>query len=189
MGTRKVPPSTAPLEERIQLEVPYRLWYVARFPLDRMGGKLDKDPSEAPWLHGLYDDIRRTGAFRNPVIVWNHHSHRLTGKQPEWLLRAGSNRVWCAEQLGWKDVPAIVTTTGEIPPHESVVEPIWPRDIPWYFKDPGVIWANDHGIGLIGVDRPEHTYAEWRETWVNDGLTATNKYNRGRLINPMKDDA
>ena len=43
MATRKVPPGTSPLEERIQEEVPFDIYYVAHFPIWRIGGKLDKD--------------------------------------------------------------------------------------------------------------------------------------------------
>jgi hypothetical protein len=173
--------------------VDYDLWYVPTFPLDRMGGKLDKDPEDIPWIMGLLADIERAGRFRNPVIVWNHHPNRLTGKQPEWLLRAGSNRVWCAEQLGWDTVPAVVSTRGEIPPiqilfHDPIGVTLRPINDPLtlddYFPDGGKLWANEHGFGLLAAPKPEITYAGYQGAL----LSATENYGRTKIINPLKDD-
>jgi hypothetical protein len=176
VGTRIVPPSEAPFEARIQETVPYQLWYVPYFPLDRLGGKLDKDAQQNPWLQGLYEDLKREPRFRNPVIVWNHHPHR-GGKQPEWLLRAGSNRVWCAEQLKWTAVPALVSTVpNEVPPGKQM-DLIEPREMELFLGDPGKIWANDQGFGLYGVHRPEDMYSEYTES----DLPATRIYKRTRI--------
>lgn len=185
MATRKVPPGLAPVEERIQEEVPFDIWYVPHFPIYRIGGQLDKDPEVHPWLQGLYDDIKSEGALRNPVIIWNHHKHRGT-KQPKWLIRAGSNRLWCADQIGWKSVPAIVTThlLEGLPPSVRGTR-VAPRDMERYFKDPGVLWANEHGIGLLQAAKPEVTYADAK---VRD-LKATGKHGgRRKLINPLFED-
>ena len=179
VGTRIVPPSAAPLEDRIQEAVPYHLWRCPAFPIALLGGRLDKDPQQTPWLQGLYEDLERAGRFRNPVFVWNHHANRLTGKQPEWLLRAGSNRVWCAEQLGWTSVPALVSTAtcSEIPPSASWA--LTPRELEEYLNDPGVCWANDYGFGLLGVHRPEDMYAEFTES----SLQATHHHRKTRFPN------
>lgn len=179
MGTRVVPSSTDPVEVRIQETVPYQLWYCPRFPIAKIGGKLDKDPAEIPWIQGLYEDIKADPVLRNPVIIWNHHANRLTGKQPEWLLRAGSNRIWCVEQLGWPLVPAIVSTAGDPLPFPCIGTPIAPREIESYFNDPGVIWANDAGFGLLAAARPEETYAAFTES----DLPATHRYGRAAFPN------
>ena len=182
MSTREIPSGGASEEVRIRSEdVWFDLWYVPAFPLALMGGKLDKDPVHAPWIVGLLEDIRAAGAFRNPVVVWNHHSHRLIGKQPFWMLRAGSNRVWCAEQLGWQTVPAVVSTVkGEKPPASSFhrISPLTVQD---YFPDGGQVWANQFGFGLLQAKRPEVTYADYVPTHAEiAGLQATD-YNRSRL--------
>ena len=176
MGKRIVPASQQPMEGRIQQYVPYNLWYCPCFPIAELGGKLDKDPTEMEWLQGLYDDLKESNRFRNPVFVWNHHPNRLTGKQPQWLLRAGSNRIWCAEQLGWETVPALVSTVPtDKPPCEAIM--VAPRYMEQYLNDPGVIWANDYGFGLLAVDRPEETYKEAK----NRHLEATTNYGRDRI--------
>jgi hypothetical protein len=182
MGTRKVPGSADTEENRIKCCVPFRLWYCPNFPLPLIGGKLDKDPQEMPWLQGLYEDIRDSGELRNPLIVWNHHELRGT-KQPEWLIRAGSNRLWCCEQLGWETVPAVVST---VEPHRKPCAGIQikPRDIPSLFRDAGVIWANEHGFGLLAANKPEDLYSHFTES----DLPATGKHGgRRKIINPMID--
>ena len=184
MGTRLVPGSSQSEDIRVLEYVPYHLWYVPYFPLGTLGGKLDKDPESAPRLQGLYDDIKQAGYLRNPVFVWNHHRNRLTGKQPEWLLRAGSNRVWCCEQLGWDTVPALVSTVGEeLPPAGAKwgspdMVRITPRTLADYLKDPGVIWANEHGFGLLKAARPEETYADAE----NRHLAPTTHHGRSKII-------
>jgi hypothetical protein len=177
MATRIVPGGEGPLEERIQCDVPYSLWHIPQFPINMLGGRLDKDPEKDTWLQGLYEDLKSSETFRNPVFVWNHHAGRLTGKQPSWLLRAGSNRVWCAEQLGWTHVPAIVSTVGEAPTKDA--EEIAPYAMESYLNDPGVCWANDYGFGLLQVARPEDTYAENTTT----NLRKTTHHLRTRLDN------
>ncbi len=179
MATRIVPGSQQPLEERIQEEVPYDLYFVPDFPISTLGGRLDKDPDAMPWLQGLYDDIKAEGGFRNPVVVWNHHPNRLTGKQPAWLLRAGSNRVWCAEQLGWDTVPAVVSVVDTPacwnPPRTWVQ--VTPRQVQDLFTDGGKIWANDYGFGLLAAPKPEETYADAE----NRHLVATSDHKRTKF--------
>lgn len=182
MATRLIPAGEEPDEARILPEkVWFDLWYVPAFPLAEMGGRLDKDPASAPWLLGLKADIAAKGRFLNPVIVWNHHDHRLTGKQPMWMLRAGSNRVWCAEQLGWQSVPAVVSTVkGERPPAGSFhrISPLTVQD---YFPDGGRIWANEHGFGLLQAKRPEVTYAEYVPTQPEIEALQATAHHRTRL--------
>ncbi len=176
MGTRIVPSSSGSLEERIQETVPYKLYYAPAFSVAQIGGKLDKDPEEAPWLQGLYEDIKEEGTFRNPLIVWNHHANRLIGKQPYFLVRAGSNLLWCAEQLGWDYVPAIVSS--EFPLHG--LHEIRPRELQEYFPDGGKIWANDVGFGLLAAKKPEETYKDSTCTT----LKATTHHKRVKIISP-----
>lgn len=182
MASRQIPAGEGPEEARILPEkVWYDLWYVQAFPLAEMGGRLDKDESNYHWLLGLKADIQAEGRFRNPVIVWNHHEHRLTGKQPAWMLRAGSNRVWCAEQLGWTHVPAVVSTVkGEVPPAVSFhrISPLTVQD---YFPDGGRIWANEHGFGLLQAKRPEVTYAEYVPTQTEIEALQATAHHRTRL--------
>ncbi len=179
MGTAIVPSSAAPHEDRVLERVPYRLWYCPEFPVYRLGGKLDKDPQQNPWLQGLYDDLEESGALRNPVIVWNHHENRKRGKQPSWLLRAGSNRIWCVEQLGWATVPAVVSTeSGNCP--ETRCTRIWPRQIEGHFTDGGKIWCNDVGFGLLAAKKPEVTYADNISTL----LQKTDTHGRTKIIAP-----
>lgn len=182
MATRQIPAGEEPEELRVEPEkVWYDLWFVPEFPLAEMGGKLDKDVEQAPWLLGLLADIRAEGWFRNPVVVWNHHDHRLTGKQPFWMLRAGSNRVWCAEQLGWGYVPAVVSTVkGEVPPARSFFR-IAPKHVQERFPDGGVIWANDFGFGLLQAKRPEVTYAAYAPSAAELAAVRPTAYNRERL--------
>lgn len=186
MGKAKVPNSKDPKEVRIQKRVPYLIAYAHRFPVERLGGKLHKDPEQLTYLHGLIEDLKAEGRMRNPVIVWNHHPLRGT-KQPEWLLRAGSNRVWCAEQLGWTHVPALVTYWPE--DRNRLPKRIVPTD-PWHLemwlKDPGVMWANDYGIGLIGVHKPEDMYKDApRSELLNELKHDT--YPEDRPPDPLKD--
>ena len=182
MGEAKVPSSQVPHDDRVDACVPYNLWWCPRFPVIKIGGLLDKDPDDKPWLQGLYDDIEEAGVIRNPIIIWNHHSMR-GGKQPEWLLRAGSNRMWCVEQLGWSTVPAVVSTVhNELPPADSRINyTIYARDIESYFPDGGRIWANKHGFGLLRAKLPEVTYAEIK----NRILRKTENHQRNKIINPL----
>ena len=178
----------APVEERVQTSVPYRLWYCPEFPLAQLGGKLDKDIEEMPWIMGLLDDIRRSGELRNPVIVWNHHAHRLTGKQPMWLLRAGSNRTWCVEQLGWLTLPAVVSTAPDERPANMPYREIAPVEVQTYFQDGGMIWANDHGFGLQMAKKPEITYAEYEANSAEIADITPTNHRRSKIINPMLGD-
>jgi hypothetical protein len=57
-----------------------------------------------PFLPGLLEDIRQRGMV-NPLIVLNH---RGPGYHP-YAVSTGVNRLWCARQLGWQTVPALVT--------------------------------------------------------------------------------
>ncbi len=184
MGTREVPSVDWSEEDRVQETVPFHLWYVAEFPVATIGGKLDKDVQATPWIMGLLADIRDTGYLRNPLIIWNHHPNRGI-KQPIWLLRAGSNRMWCVEQLGWKTVPAVVTTAslGQLPPGVRGFE-IKPRDMQSYFKDGGIIWANEHGFGLQLAKPPEKTYQNHKSTSAElAGIKATS-HRRDKIIRP-----
>lgn len=191
MGKSKVPSGDAPDYERVQPErVWYGLWIVPQFPLRVLGGKLDKDVSAAPWLLGLKDDIAKTRYLRNPVIVWNHHPLRGK-KQPYWLLRAGSNRLWCVEQLGWTHVPAVVSTA--TPEDAAWIDsiggdPVHPSMLEGYFPDGGNIWANEHGFGLLRAKKPEVTYAAYVPT--NSELADVKPTSHGviKLHNPMLDD-
>jgi hypothetical protein len=187
MGTRLIPAVDWPIEKRIQARVPYHLWYVPRFPVSSIGGKLDKEIEERPWLLGLLRDIERTGHLRNPLIIWNHHPNRLTGKQPEWLLRAGSNRMWCVEQLGWKYVPAVVSTVGaEIPPSDGVREVLEPKDVQPLFEDGGRIWVNEHGFGLQAAKAPEVTYADYDPTEADKAALKPTDHKRSKIIAPWQ---
>lgn len=187
MGTRKIPSGDDPREIILPDEIQYRFWYCPHFPVETLGGRLDKDIEEVPWILGLLEDIRAEGRFRNPINVWNHHESRGK-KQPTWLLRAGSNRIWCAEQLGWTSVPAVVSTAwSERCPHYVEARPIQPMDLPSFFPDGGRIWANKHGWGLLRAPKPELTYdgfvpdkpPQLREL-EHKGLT--------KVINPLRED-
>jgi len=193
MGTNKIPSGAAPLEQRVEPhKVWYGLWYVRNFPVARLGGKLDKDPSERPWIMGLLADLKKTGRFFNPVIVWNHHPLRGR-KQPYWLLRAGSNRIWCAEQLGWTHVPAIVS----VDPHDELAdrhmmvvhgEPISPGSVQSYFVDGGNIWANEHGFGLLRAKKPEDTYAQYIPTSTELSELRPTEHGCVKIMNPLVDE-
>ena len=190
MAKAKVPPGDAPEELRIEPEkVGFDLWYVERFPVARLGGRLDKDPEANPWVLGLLDAIRREGRLLNPVIVWNHHPMR-GGKQPEWLLRAGSNRVWCAEQLGWTHVPAVVSTARTDLMARIIVtglapQPVAPENLQSLFPDGGSLWANEHGFGLLRAKKPEVTYADYRPTREELAAVRETDHGRDRIVNPM----
>lgn len=161
------------------------------FPLAALGGKLDKDVAERPWILGLKADIAAHGNLKNPVIVWNHHPLRGK-KQPYWLLRAGSNRVWCAEQLGWKDVPAVVS----VDPAETL--PSWlvsrlghklePLKVQAWFLDGGNIWANEHGFGLLRAKAPEVTYAGYAPTATELAAVVPTNHGQIKLTNPLVDE-
>jgi hypothetical protein len=186
MGKQKVPPGDAPEELRIEpAKVWYALWYVERFPVSALGGKLDKDPDERPWIMGLLADLRAEGRFKNPVIVWNHHPLRGR-KQPYWLLRAGSNRVWCAEQLEWTHVPAIVSTAPGEPEPRGAVR-IWPKDLQEHFPDGGNIWANEHGFGLLRAKKPEETYAAYCPSASELASVKPTEHHLDKIINPLLD--
>lgn len=182
MGVQLIPSSSSHEELRINESVPYRIYYTPAFPLSKLNGKLDKDYQGAQkWIMGLLADIREAGCFRNPVIVWQHHKTRGV-KQPHWLLRAGSNRVWCAEQLGWTHVPAVVTTDTDPLDFLADYEEIYPRDLPRYFPDGGKPWANDFGIGLLAAKKPEETYASY-EADPRELLSVTpTEHNRQKII-------
>ena len=180
MGIAKVPSSQVPHDERVAEEVDYNLFWCPRFPICFIGGMLDKDPDEHEWLQGLYDDILESGELRNPIIIWNHHPERGR-KQPLWLLRAGSNRMWCIEQLGWKYVPAVVSTRAPTVPPANDASRIKPRQIESYFPDGGNIWCNEHGFGLLRAKSPEITYAEIS----NRTLRKTDNHKRRKIINPL----
>jgi hypothetical protein len=42
----------------------------------------------------------------NPIVVLNHRNPAEWERSWVWV---GANRVWCARQLGWAHVPALVT--------------------------------------------------------------------------------
>ena len=188
MGTNKIPPGDAPYDERVHPDrVWYQFWYVPRYPLHCLNGKLDKDPAGTqPWIMGLLAAIRQDGYLKNPVIVWNHHPLRGS-KQPTWLLRAGSNRVWCAEQLGWTHVPAIVSTVpGEAPPAQNYR--IEPDAVQSYFVDGGNIWANEHGFGLLRAKKPEVTYSQYIPTSTELSELKSTDHHLQKIINPISVD-
>lgn len=189
MASRLVPPGTAEPEARIEpVKVWYDLWYVPFFPVQQLGGRLDKDVEANPWLLGLLEDIRSEGRLRNPVVVWNHHAHRLTGKQPAWMLRAGSNRIWCVEQLGWEVVPAVVSTArGEFPPASSYRR-IYPTSLDAQFPDGGVCWANEHGWGLLQAKKPEVTYANYTPDPAQLAAIRPTNYGMTRWNTPFEAD-
>lgn len=188
MGIHKIPPHTAPLDVRVVPEkVWFSLWFVPQFPLALLNGKLDKDVTERPWIMGLLADIRQAGVFRNPVVVWNHHPNRLTGKQPAFLLRAGSNRVWCAEQLGWTSVPAVLTLAVETEMLPGVkAYRITPDELQGMFPDGGKVWANEHGIGLQLAPKPEVTYSQYIPTSTEISDLRPTDHGRDKLINPLE---
>ena len=200
MGKSKVPPGDAPEELRIEPDkVWYSLWYVPRFPLRILGGKLAKLDANgvsidvvlpANALLGLKADIAREGQFRNPVIVWNHHSLRGK-KQPYWLLRAGSNRVWCAEQLGWTHVPAVVSTATEYDARTlaqcATLFHVEPALLQTYFRDGGNVWANEHGFGLLRAKKPQETYRDYQPTAEELAAVKPTSHGLGKLINPLED--
>lgn len=189
MAIPKVPPGDAPLERRVEPEkVWFDMWYVPAFPMSVLGGKLDKDVTERPWIMGLKADIAAAGRFLNPVIVWNHHPLRGK-KQPWWLLRAGSNRVWCAEQLGWDAVPAIVTADPKEPlPNNWPKFKIRPDELQEAFPDGGNVWANEHGIGLLRAKKPEVTYSRYIPTSTELSELKPTNHDLISLINPMLDE-
>ncbi len=187
MGTRKVPWSGETEENRVKASVPFCLWYVRQFPVSLIGGKLDKDLTDKPWLMGLLEDIRTEGRILNPLTIWNHHANRGK-KQPAWLLRAGSNRMWCIEQLGWHWVPAIVSTLpGELPPGRAAHH-ILPRAVQGYYPDGGKIWVNEHGFGLLAAKAPEETYADYQVTDAQLAEIRSTNHRTGKIINPLTED-
>ena len=201
MGTNKIPPGDAPYDERVHPDrVWYQFWYVPRYPLNCLNGKLDKDPAGTqPWIMGLLAAIRQAGYLKNPVIVWNHHPLRGS-KQPTWLLRAGSNRVWCAEQLGWTHVPAIVS----LDPRDQIRSGIGclhaekllgmpatlirPDAVQSYFVDGGNIWANEHGFGLLRAKKPEVTYSQYIPTSTELSELKSTDHHLQKIINPISVD-
>ncbi len=90
--------------------ITWALWWVPRFPIDKLTRLTDKDPATQPWLMKLYEDIKAEGKLRNPVIVWNHQGAQTTGHTSAYRAQSGRNRVWCAKQLGWSWVPCVVST-------------------------------------------------------------------------------
>ena len=182
MGTRKVPAVEWPTENRVKEKVPFLLMYVPEFPVDSIGGKLDKDPDGLPWIMGLLDDIRESGHLRNPLTIWNHHPNRGV-KQPRWLLRAGSNRMWCVEQLGWKTVPAVVSMSyDEIDQPYTYGKEIAPRDVQSYYTDGGIIWVNEHGFGLQLAKPPEKTYEDHVATSAELADIRTTHHRRDKIV-------
>ncbi len=181
MGTRKVPSVDWPVEDRIQEKVPFTLWYVPKFSVDIIGGKLDKDPEKTPWIMGLLEDIRESGELHNPMTIWNHHPNRGV-KQPEWLLRAGSNRMWCVEQLGWEWVPAVVSLAPGLVILEGVE--IQPREVQAFYTDGGIIWVNEHGFGLQLAKPPEKTYADHVATSAELADIHETNHKRDKIIRP-----
>lgn len=167
----------------------YQLWYVPQFPISALGGKLDKDVAERPWILGLKAAIAAEGRLLNPVIVWNHHPLRGK-KQPYWLLRAGSNRVWCAEQLGWHYVPAIVSVAEERdePAMTPGVRQLTPTEVQAFFVDGGNIWANEHGFGLLRAKKPEVTYSGYVPTQFELDAVKPTAHHLTKIINPLLED-
>ena len=71
----------------------------------------------------------------------------------------GTNRYWCLEQLGWKDMPAIISLN-------KGVEPPWPDSVevkPQEFKQyapPGQVWVTDHSFGWQLETPPEDEFCQ-----------------------------
>lgn len=170
-----------PVEARVAESVPFTLWYVPKFSVDIIGGKLDKDPADVPWIMGLLADIREAGEIRNPITIWNHHPNRGV-KQPEWLLRAGSNRLWCVEQLGWDWVPAVVSTASDVVILEGVE--IKPRSVQALYPDGGIIWVNEHGFGLQLAKPPEKTYDTYQANSAELADIVPTNHRRDKIIRP-----
>lgn len=193
MGIPIIPSGDAKYDDRVlPAEVWFTFWYVPYYPLKYLNGKLDKDfAGDQKWIMGLLSDIRRAGTFRNPVVVWNHHVNRGV-KQPMWLLRAGSNRVWCAEQLKWQTVPAILSLDPkelDRPPAKLGDAMQIPTDgVQSMFPDGGKIWANKSGWGLLRAKKPEVTYADHVPT--SDELASVVPPNHGatKMRNPLIED-
>lgn len=196
MATAKVPPGDAAEELRvIPEEVWYDLWFSPAFPLALMGGKLDKDyAGTQKWIMGLLADIRSEGRWRNPVIVWNHHPLRGK-KQPRWLVRAGSNRVWCAEQLGWTAGPVVFSVDpndrdaeNDLARHAVQRIRLAARDVQSLFVDGGNIWANKHGFGLLRAKKPELTYGDYVASPDDLALIRPTAHQRTVMPNPLVED-
>lgn len=107
-------PSSLPSALRESSSPKYKIWYCPRFPLGEcrvgsVGGDLVHATRPA-----LLEDIRARGML-NPIVILNHRDSAEWEGNWVWV---GANRVWVARQLGWTQIPALVTGTCSHPSTE-----------------------------------------------------------------------
>jgi hypothetical protein len=135
--------------------IQFRLFHVPEFPTAMVAPRFGRgDPEITPWLLNLAADIAEYG-FRQPLIIYGHHWFPGT-PQPRWMVKIGYNRLWCAAHLGLLTLPAIVSSTGEVPPGSATE--IDPSSLQDYFVE-GAVWIDPTGFGVSGVRLPQDEFA------------------------------
>jgi hypothetical protein len=127
------------------LSLPFSVWYVPEYPLDRINHTPRDAQLRIELRVALAANIKKQGLI-NPLIVLNHPRPKCA---PNWLM-VGTNRFWAVKSLGWTHAPAIVT--GPEPEYPST--PVTPAEVPSYFRD-GRPYLSAYGIALTGTVPPE----------------------------------
>jgi hypothetical protein len=90
-------------------ELPYQLWLIPEFPLDRLKfTPLEDVEGETTRRVALCEDIERRGLL-NPLIVWNHTPSGQRGSPRPYYLHFGYNKLWCLKRLGRTHARAFLT--------------------------------------------------------------------------------
>lgn len=81
-------------------ELPYAVWLIPEFPLDRLKyTPLEDVQGETPRRLALADDIEKRGLI-NPLIVWNHTPSSQRPSPRPYYLQLGYNKLWALKHLG-----------------------------------------------------------------------------------------
>lgn len=90
-------------------ELPYHLWYIKDFPLERLKHTpLEDVEGETPRRLALAADIEKRGLL-NPLIVWNHTPSGQRPSPRPYYLHFGYNKLWALKKLGRTHARAFLT--------------------------------------------------------------------------------
>jgi hypothetical protein len=154
----------------IQAVSRYELWYAPHFPI-QLPWVRSRDAADS-WRLNLLESIREEG-LRHPITIHGHSPKGLPIEKyitdenrdtpRDFIVRQGTNRLWCCRELGWETIPAIVSinkgstlpegVNGGIIPHEKFLE--------WVPGNAVRVWVREHDFGYKQPEEylPENEFA------------------------------
>lgn len=143
----------------------FSLWVVPEFPIHLPWVRDRRPQTGEEWRFGLLEDIRDNG-LKSHIGVYGHQPQGPISKKydVEWnsdrdrkyVVRLGTNRLWCLMELGHKTFPAVVSINhGSKPPWDGYIIPAC--SLGKYFTD-GTPWVANHAFGIVQATVPEEAY-------------------------------